>query len=161
MKFLNFIDEIISKIETALVIILLSLMVIVGFVQVLLRNLFQTGFLWADPLLRYAVLWIAFIGASIATYEDRHINIDVLTRLLIPKLKRLISVITNAFALIICVILLNASIDFIKMEIGYPIEIFLGIKNWMLEIIIPIGFGLMSLRFLFRILKIFFIKNIL
>ncbi len=161
MKFLNFIDEIISKIETALVIILLSLMVIIGFVQVLLRNLFQTGFLWADPLLRYAVLWIAFIGASIATYEDRHINIDVLTRLLSPKLKRLISVITNAFALIICVILLNASIDFIKMEIVYPIEIFLGIKNWMLEIIIPIGFGLMSLRFLFRILKIFFIKNIL
>ncbi len=161
MKFLNFIDEIIAKIETALVIILLSLMVIVGFVQVLLRNLFQTGLLWADPLLRYAVLWIAFIGASIATYEDRHINIDVLTRLLSPKLKRASSIITNAFALVICIVLLNASIDFIKMEIGYPTEIFLGIENWMLEIIIPIGFGLMSLRFLFRILKIIFIKNIL
>lgn len=161
MKFLNFIDEIIAKVETALVIILLSLMVIIGFAQILLRNFFQTGLLWADPFLRYAVLWLAFIGASIATYEDRHINIDVLTRLLSPKLKRAISILTNAFALVVCIILLKASVDFIKMELEYPTEVFLGIQNWMLEIIIPIGFGLMSLRFLFRILKIIFIKNIL
>jgi TRAP-type C4-dicarboxylate transport system permease small subunit len=161
MKLLNFIDEIIAKVETALVILLLSLMVIIGFIQVVLRNLFETGLLWADPLLRYIVLWLAFLGASIATYEDRHINIDVLTRLLNPKLKRSSAIITNTFALIVCLILFKASIDFLKIEFSYPTEIFLGVKNWMLEIIIPIGFGLMSLRFLFRILKIIFIKNIL
>jgi TRAP-type C4-dicarboxylate transport system permease small subunit len=30
----------------------------------------------------------------------------------------------------------------------------------MIELIIPIGFGLMSLRFLFRAVKVAFIKNI-
>lgn len=160
MKFLNLIDEIIVKLETVLVIILLSLMVSIGFIQVVLRNLFETGLLWADPLLRYIVLWLAFIGASIATHEDRHINIDVLTRLLNLRLKRLSSIFTNTFALIVCVILFKASIDFLKMELTYPTEIFLGIKNWTLEIIIPIGFGLMSLRFLLRISKIIFTKNI-
>lgn len=160
MKFLNLIDEIIVKLETVLVIILLSLMVSIGFIQVVLRNLFETGLLWADPLLRYIVLWLAFIGASIATHEDRHINIDVLTRLLNLRLKRLSSIFTNTFALIVCLILFKASIDFLKMELTYPTEIFLGIKNWTLEIIIPIGFGLMSLRFLLRILRIIFTKNI-
>jgi len=160
MKVLNFIDEVIAKIETAIVITLLSLMIIVGFTQVILRNFFETGLLWADPFLRYAVLWLAFVGASLATREDRHINIDILTRLLSPKLKKLNSIIINIFALGVCLILFKTSIDFIKLEIQFPSEVFLGIKNWMLELIIPIGFGLMNLRFLFRILRIIFTKNI-
>lgn len=160
MKFLNLIDDILAKIETALLIFLLSLMVIVGFAQVLLRNLFETGLPWADPMLRYTVLWLAFLGASLATRENRHINIDVLTRYLSPKLKKLISIITNIFALSVCLILLKSSIDFIKMEIEFPREIFLGIQNWILEMIIPIGFSLISLRFTINILKIIFIKNI-
>ncbi len=161
MKILNIIDETIAKIEKVLVIILLSLMVIVGFAQVILRNFLETGLMWADPLLRYTVLWIAFIGASLATREDKHINIDVLTRLLNPRLKKLASIITNLFALSICLILFKTSIDFVKMEMEFQSEVFLGVKNWMVEMIIPIGFCLVSLRFLFRVVKIIFTKNIL
>jgi len=135
-------------------------MVIISFTQVVLRNIFETGISWADPMLRYTVLWLAFIGASIATRENRHINIDVLTRLLSPKLKKIVSVLTNLFALSVCLILLKSSIDFIKIEMQFPSEIFLGLKNWMLEIIIPIGFSMMSLRFLLNIIKLIFVKNI-
>jgi C4-dicarboxylate transporter DctQ subunit len=160
MRFINAIDGLIAKLENILIIILLSLMVAVSFLQVILRNLFDTGILWADPFLRYVVLWIAFIGASLATREDRHINIDVFTRLLSPGLRKFSSVITNFFASVVCLLLLRASIDFVKMEIDFPSVVFLGLKNWMLELIIPIGFGLMSLRFLFRAVKVAFIKNI-
>lgn len=160
MKLLDIIDEAIAKIEKVLITLLLSLMVLIGFTQVILRNFFETGLLWADPFLRYAVLWLAFIGASLATREDRHINIDVLTRLLSPQLKKLSSIITNFFAFAVCVILLKASIDFIKIEIEFPNDIFLGIKNWQVEMVIPIGFALMSFRFFVRILKLSLIKNI-
>ncbi|CUS78472.1 TRAP-type C4-dicarboxylate transport system, small permease component [Candidatus Kryptonium thompsonii] len=160
MKFLSSIDEIIAKIELIILMVLLSLMVIISFTQVVLRNIFETGISWADPMLRYTVLWLAFIGASIATRENRHINIDVLTRLLSPKLKKIVSVLTNLFALSVCLILLKSSIDFIKIEMQFPSEIFLGLKNWMLEIIIPIGFSMMSLRFLLNIIKLIFVKNI-
>jgi len=160
MKFLSSIDEIIAKIELIILMVLLSLMVIISFTQVVLRNIFETGISWADPMLRYTVLWLAFIGASIATRENRHINIDVLTRLLSPKLKKIVSILTNLFALSVCLILLKSSIDFIKIEMQFPSEIFLGLKNWMLEIIIPIGFSMMSLRFLLNIIKLIFVKNI-
>lgn len=160
MKFLNLIDKIIAKIELIALMVLLSLMVIISFAQVVLRNIFETGISWADPMLRYAVLWLAFIGASVATQENRHINIDVLTRLLPPKLKKIASILTNFFALSVCLILLKSSIDFIKIEMEFQSEIFLGFKNWMLEMIIPIGFSMMSLRFLFNIAKLIFVKNI-
>ncbi|CUS99576.1 TRAP transporter small permease [Candidatus Chrysopegis kryptomonas] len=160
MKLFDVIDEALAKIEMVLLTLLLSLMLLVGFVQIILRNFFETGFLWADPFLRYTVLWLAFIGASLATREDRHINIDVLTRFLTPKLKKLTSILTRFFALAICVILLKASVNFIRMEIEFPQDVFLGIKNWQVEIIIPIGFSLMSFRFFVRILKLLLIKNI-
>ncbi len=160
MKFINVIDGLIAKLENILIIILLSLMVIVSFLQVILRNLFETGILWADPFLRYVVLWIAFIGASLATREDRHINIDIFTRLLPPRFKKFSSAITNIFASIACFLLLMASIDFIKMEVDFPSVVFLGLENWMLELVIPIGFGLMGFRFLFRAVKVVLIKNI-
>lgn len=160
MKFLKFIDEIIAKIESIVLIALLTLMVVVGFAQVVLRNLFETGISWADPMLRYSVLWIAFIGASLATRENRHINIDVLTRFLPLRIKRVVSILMNLFALSVCIILLKASIDFMKMEIEFPREVFAGIKNWMLEIIIPIGFLLMSLRFAIAVLESIIVENI-
>lgn len=160
MKLLNLIDDIIAKIESVILMILLSLMVIVGFAQVVLRNLFETGISWADPMLRYTVLWLAFIGASLATKENRHINIDVLTRILSPKLKKVSFILTNSFAFSICLILLKSSIDFVRMEMKFPMEIFAGFKNWMLELIIPIGFLFMSLRFAFNILRGILTKNI-
>jgi TRAP-type C4-dicarboxylate transport system permease small subunit len=150
LRIIEFIDRSISRIETLLLIILLSVMIIVGFLQVILRNLFSTGILWADAFLRHIVLWITFIGASLATREDRHINIDVLTRFLSPRLRRFVGLITNLFASGICFLMLRASIVFIRSELEFPQRIFLGLKTWMVELVIPICFGIMGLRFILR-----------
>ena len=32
---------------------------------------------WADSLLRKGTLWLAFLGASLATHTPKHINIDI------------------------------------------------------------------------------------
>ncbi|MDE2237792.1 MAG: TRAP transporter small permease subunit, partial [Elusimicrobia bacterium] len=43
-----------------------------AFLQVLRRELFGSGALWADPLLRSLVLWVGFLGAALAAAEDKH-----------------------------------------------------------------------------------------
>ena len=40
---------------------------------------------WADSLLRKGTLWLAFLGASLATYHRKHINIDIVLRLVSPR----------------------------------------------------------------------------
>ena len=154
MRIIESIDKLIAKIETALVILLLSAMIILAFTQVVLRNVFSKGILWADPMLRYIVLWIAFLGASLATREDRHINIDILTRLLSPRLKKITGTVVNLFTAGVCFLLLRASVVFIKTEIEFPREIFFGLKVWMVESIIPVGFLIMGLRFILNAVKI-------
>ena len=55
------------RVEVGVVTALLLLLVGVGFLQIVLRNFFQTGLLWGDPLMRHAVLWLGCLGASLAT----------------------------------------------------------------------------------------------
>ena len=84
-KILQKIDRGLYLFENSLLILILSVMVFMAFLQVVLRNLFHSGILWGDIFLRHLVLWVGFIGASLATRSERHINIDILTRLMSPK----------------------------------------------------------------------------
>ena len=63
MKVLDAVDDFLYTVEKWAIIILLSFLMVMAFVQVVLRNLFSTGFVWADILLRNSVLWIALLGA--------------------------------------------------------------------------------------------------
>jgi len=88
-KILQTVDSGLAYVETGLIILILGSMVLLSFLQVLMRNFFDTGILWGDIFLRHLVLWVGFIGASLATREEKHINIDLLTRL-IPLLQKLL-----------------------------------------------------------------------
>ena len=60
-------DEMIDRVEQTLVVSFLGFMIFIAFLQIVLRNDFSTGLDWGDSLLRNLVLWIGFIGATLAT----------------------------------------------------------------------------------------------
>jgi TRAP-type C4-dicarboxylate transport system permease small subunit len=143
-------DGVIDRGEEGFLVILLSLMILIAFFQIVLRNLFETGLTWGDPLVRNLVLWVGFIGAALATKEGKHINIDVVSRWMPPRGKIFVEAITDLFSSFICALLTYAALKFIRNEvqmgnIGFP-----GIPSWIPEIILPITFGLMALRFFLR-----------
>ena len=148
-------DEIIDRTEQRLLVILLSLMILIAFSQIVLRNLFDTGLAWGDPLVRNLVLWVSFIGAALATKEGKHISIDVVSRWMPPRGKILLQAITDLFSAFICALLTFAALKFIKNEAQMGGVTFLGIPLWIPEIILPITFGLMALRFSLHSLKNF------
>jgi TRAP-type C4-dicarboxylate transport system permease small subunit len=146
-------DEIIDHVEQALLVILLSFMILIAFIQIILRNLFSTGLTWGDPLVRNLVLWVGFIGAAIATREGKHITIDVALRWKPSLAKTFIEVITHLFSFFICGLLTVGAIKFIKNESQMGSLAFLGIPSWIPEIILPVIFGLMTFRYGLRSLK--------
>lgn len=150
MKILKSIDRALNRAEEAVLITLLSVMVVMAFLQVVLRNLFSSGILWADILLRHILLWLGFLGAAIATSEHRHINIDALRRFLSPRVRTVVDSITDLFAAVICFLLAKASWTFVQGEIADRRMILDGIPSWCAEIIIPIGFGLLVVHFALR-----------
>jgi len=146
-------DEIIDRVEQIFLVILLSSMIFIAFLQIILRNLFFTGLTWGDPLIRNLVLWIGFIGAALATREGKHINIDVVSRWMPPLGKGFIEFLTQLFSFFICGLLTFAALKFIKNEAQMGNVTFLGISAWIPEIILPLIFGLMALRFGLRSFK--------
>ena len=77
MRTLKQLDEWLAKAESGVLVFLLFLMVFLAFGQVILRNFLSSGLLWTDLFLRQMVLWVGFLGASLAVRERRHISIDV------------------------------------------------------------------------------------
>ena len=73
-------DEILGRVEKFLLAAMLSIMILLAFLQIILRNVFSSGISWGDPLVRYLVLWVGFIGASLASKEGKHITIEVFSR---------------------------------------------------------------------------------
>jgi TRAP-type C4-dicarboxylate transport system permease small subunit len=152
VRFINAVSNALSWIERSLLVLMLAVITLLAFLQVILRNVFSEGILWADPLLRHMVLWMGFLGASLATQKEKHITIDLMTRFFRPPLTHLIRIATNLFASGVCWFLSQAGWTFLQNERDSGDILFtIGSYNfpaWWFQIIIPIGFGLMTFRFL-------------
>ena len=156
MRFLYLIDEHISRLEQFLVAALLTVMILLAFWQIVLRNFFSTGIDWGDSLVRYLVVWVGFIGAAIATKEGKHITIDVLSRWVAGKGRNALQVISHLSSAVICGLLAWAGIKFIWFEAQMGGTAFFNLPIWVPELIIPIAFGLMTLRYTLRLINLFF-----
>ena len=87
-------------------------MIVVAAAQAVLRNLtnFDLDFAnqaleqmaWADSFLQKGTLWLAFFGASLSTYDEKHIAIDVIPRLSPPRAKQFFRAIVSTFGAITC-----------------------------------------------------------
>jgi TRAP-type C4-dicarboxylate transport system permease small subunit len=153
MNIVDRLDSKISKIETALITILLTLMILMAFSQIVLRNFFATGIDWGDALVRYLVVWVAFIGAAIATREGKHITIDLLSRWLTGTGSIAIQALACFFSAVICGLLTLAAIRFIWFEAQMGGTAFFKLPIWVPELIMPVTFGLMTLRFTIGMFK--------
>ncbi len=146
-------DETISRVEEALVVTFLGFMIFIALLQIVLRNFFSTGLDLGDSLLRNLVLWIGFVGATLATKEGKHINIDVVSRWLPPLGKNMVTLIIHLFSFLVCCALTYATLKFIRNEVQMGQKTFLDIPAWIPVIILPMTFSLMTFRFGLRSLK--------
>jgi TRAP-type C4-dicarboxylate transport system permease small subunit len=142
--------RVVRAVENSFLALLLLTMIVLSFLQVVLRNLADAGYVWIDPLLRHLVLWVGFLGALLATRTGRHINIDALTRLLSPRLARVAGVLTNLLAFVICLLVANACAKLVREEWLAQTHGFLGVPVWCLQLVMPLASFAMAVRFLGR-----------
>ena len=148
-------DENIARIEKFLVVVFLSTLMLTAFLQIILRNFFATGISWGDVLIRYLVLWVAFIGAALATREGRHINMEVFSRWASDRGRAYLNRLSHLCSAGICGLLTYAAIKFIQFEVQMGSTTIFGLPIWVPELIIPLTFGLMTFRFGLRFFRSF------
>ena len=147
MRLIQKINGFVAQTETYILVFVVLFMVLFSFAQVVLRNVFDQGILWGDILLRHLVLWVGFIGASLASRERKHINIDVFSQLMKGRYRPMSQGVVYMFATYITFILMTAAWGFVAIEREYETILFGDVAAWYFQIIIPVGFGLMAIRF--------------
>ncbi|WP_367155242.1 TRAP transporter small permease [Methylomonas sp. HYX-M1] len=124
----------------------MSLM-LVAVAQIILRNAFGSGLLWADAYMRIAVLWIAMLGAMVASRHTNHIAVDLVSAHLPDTWQAVFLRCRHALTALICVAVAWFSGDFVVQEAGYADIAFAGVPVWWCEAILPIGFAVMAWRY--------------
>ena len=148
MKLFKKIDEIIARLETGLITVILSLMIILSFGQVVLRNFFNESILWGDIFLRQMVLWVGFIGASLAARDQRHIAVDFLPNVLPSPWRKPIRTLTKICAAVISIFLTHAAWSFVTYEREAESVLVLNYPVWIFQTVLPYSFGLLTIRFI-------------
>ena len=151
--FLHWLDHCLASLEQALVVLLLTGLLGLGLLQVIERNLLATGIFWADELLQHLVLWLGFLGASLATREHRHLSIDVLSHFLPTRWQLWLELLVNTAALAIGTLLVQAAWGFVRSEYTAGTMLTFGVPAWLAQSVIPLGFGAITLRFALRLLE--------
>ena len=141
--------------EDGLLIGLLTLMIVLAAAQILMRNVFGTGVAGSDQLLRLLVLWVGLLGAVAASRDEKQINVDVLSRFLSARMRSGVRVVIDLFTAVISAIVAWQSARFVHSEYIAGSVAFISVPAWVAELILPLAFGLMSLRYL-----LFFISHL-
>lgn len=133
--------------EDALLVLILSTMILLAAGQIILRNFLDIGFIWGDEILRMLVLWLAVAGALAASRSDKHISIDVLNRFLPERVSLLAKIVVHLFTAVICAYVAWHSLAFVQMSKEFEDTLLGDVPAWILQSILPVGFGLMAWRY--------------
>ncbi len=144
--------RILHRAEDAVLVMLLMVMIGLAGFDILSRLLFGGGVLWIPPTLRVMVLWVGLLGALVATRSREHIAIDLINRLAGDRVKRWLSVLTSAFAAVVCGVIGWHAGEFVRYAWEFGDVAFGRVPAWPLQLIIPLSFGLMAVRFVLQAL---------
>jgi len=135
--------SILNHIEEVIIVSMFALMVIIIFVQVIMRKA-GNSLSWSEEL------WISWMGISLGQREGEHIKITMLTDRLPFRLAQIVNIISDIVVIIICAVIFYYGVELVVAQGNVP---YAGIKistSWG-YLAVVLGCGLMILRTLVSI----------
>jgi TRAP-type C4-dicarboxylate transport system permease small subunit len=145
--------KLLTRLEDTILLVLFVVMMLVAAYQILARNFFGTGIPWGDGFVKFAVLWIALIGAMLASRRDEHIRIDALPRMFSDLAQQRIRRASALFTCIVSGLFVWLSAEFVIGEYQFPMTAFGAVPSWLCALIMPVGFAVICVRYLFHAVR--------
>ena len=122
-------------------------MMLIAVGQIIAREVFATGVVWADELVKLLVLWLAMVGSIAACRDNRHIRIDALSHVLPPAAVRIIRIIVDSFAAVVCAVIAWHAYRYLQLEIEFEDTVLIDTPAWVAHLVVPLAFLLLAYRF--------------
>lgn len=124
------------------------LMLLLSVAQIVARNFGVAGLVWGDELARVLVLWVGLLGAMAAARTDKHLRIDLFTRLLKPVTRKFVVLTAQVGTALVSVVAAYGALTFVMDEYSYGSIAFAGVPTWVTMSVIPFALGVLALRYL-------------
>lgn len=151
---LNKIDQWISRIENAITgSLFIGSLLVLGW-NIIMRKVFHNSSTWAEEAIRYAIIWVTFVGSSQCAKAGNHVGIDILVEALPKACRKYLYAFASLLACAFCVFCAWYGWSLTDLVItNNRVSSAMEMPMWILYISIPIGFGLTAIRFFVDMLK--------
>ncbi|NVK41737.1 MAG: TRAP transporter small permease [Oceanospirillaceae bacterium] len=141
--------RVLGNIESYICRTLLAGFVILLFMQILARQLFQHSFSWSEELSTYMFVWFVFFGASYAAKLSAHNRVTFQFKLLPPKVGLALETLSDLIWIAFNCYFIYLSYDFVfnRMNLFWKSQT-LGVPMKYFYMVLPIAFSLMTFRIL-------------
>jgi C4-dicarboxylate transporter DctQ subunit len=142
-------------VERIFIAVILIGMSVLYFINVAVRSTspkLATELAWIEEATLFAFAWLVFVGLGLALDQRRHIAMTVFLDSLRPRTAAVVQGVINVTGLVFCVFLTKASFE-LATFIYYSGQVSptLGFSMVGLYAPLPVGFALLSLRFLLEL----------
>ncbi|MBC8463467.1 MAG: TRAP transporter small permease [Deltaproteobacteria bacterium] len=136
-----------DNVESYICQFLLSFFIILLFIQIISREVFNMNISWGEELARFAFVWFVFFGACFAARLAAHNRVTFQFRWFSKKTANYIEAFADLIWILFNIVIIYKSIFLIKSMFQYPyISPTLGWSMAYIYMIFPLSFSLMTIR---------------
>lgn len=103
-----------DKFEEVILAFSLAATVIIIFLQVVARKVFNTSLSWSEELARYIFIWQCWLGVSLAYRNNSHIRLDMLIEKLKGKNRNIAEIFIQLIMLFFNILLIKIGIEYMQ-----------------------------------------------
>lgn len=108
----------------------------------------RTGIPASPVIVQHLTLWIGFIGAVLATSQNKLLALTTTPLFSADDPFHFGRWLAKTVSFVVVLALFYGSLDMIRWEFIYPVDIAPNIPRWVAQIIMPAGFGLIAIQIL-------------
>lgn len=153
-KWMAVVDTVTAYIGAASVVF----MIVAPCVDVFSRYLLGRPLIWVDEFTEYALVLCTFLPAAWVLSLNGHVTIDIVVALVDDRKRRVFTAISYFVGLFYCLLCLWLGGEYAleALSTGARFDSMMSVPKFPILVIIPIGFGLLCLEFIAKILTHFF-----
>ena len=106
------VSRIIDEIEETIIAIILAMMVIITFINVVLRYGFNSGLIWGLEMVTFLFAWLVLLGISYGVKKKLHLGVDALINIVSTPTKHTLALIVGFLCVFYAFLLLKGSWDY-------------------------------------------------
>jgi len=142
--------RVVNNAENLFLIVPLLLLVALPLIEIVLRR-FHGGITGSTAFVQHGTLIIGMVGGAIAARDRQLLTFSTLTGVMHGWVRTAAQIISTAAAAAISVLLCLGSIQFVATEKAAAEHIAYNIPTWLIQLVMPVGFGLIALRLIWHV----------